>query len=293
MTSPNKNVPIFDFSGRYETKIFFDEDVNLMIYVDDGATVWIDGVQVFEDREMKAGRHLDVGIVEGGKPHDLKIEYFQAGGHACFSLRYQTLRPEEEYCDDVYLPAGEWLHLFNGKTYAGNKTHRIEYGADDMPLFVKLGGAVPLLDHAQTTKQQRWDKPCFDLYPAKCSDENGELYEDDGETLAYQNGEFRKSHYHFNCQNGVHTFVLDAACGEFKGEKAFEQREITLRYHSLQGKVCDVKVNGNSVDFEVLEQNLGAFPLSVCGGAADSDVVVVRVNANVKEQVFVEFICKK
>ena len=285
-TSPEENVPVYDFSARFETEVFFDRDVELIVRSDDGATVWIDGEKVHEDKTRHSARNFALAIIKGKKVHKVEIEYFQAGGEAAIGLYYCEAKKDD--MTEVYLPAGRWLDVFDGKIYAGDKTIRKEYGLREMPLFVRLGALVPLAYEARNTKEQKWDRLVYDFYPCKDSKDCGYLYEDDTETTAYKLGQFRKSGYEAHYCEECNAFVikLHAAEGSFEGKKAFATREVTLKYHILKGTegVKKVTVNGKDTDFETVAEDKSAFPLGSCESAPDSSVIVVSEKIDVKKE---------
>lgn len=285
-TSPEEGVPVYDFSARFETEVQFNRDVELVVRSDDGATVWIDGEKVHEDKTRHSARNFPLTIIKGKKAHEIEIEYFQAGGEAAIGLYYCEAKKDKTSA--VYLPEGRWLDVFYGKIYTGNKTIRKGYGLREMPLFVRLGALIPLAYEARNTKEQKWDRLVYDFYPCQDCKDNDYLYEDDTETTAYKLGQFRKSGYEaYYCQE-CNAFVikLHAAEGGFEGEKAFVMRELTLKYHLLKGEngVKKVTVNGKEVDYKTVAKDNSAFPLGACESAPDSSVIVVSEKIDVKKE---------
>ncbi len=289
--SPEKGVPIIDFSARFETTVQFDTDVQLFLSLDDGATVWVDGEKVLEDNTLHSAMFFALKVVEGGKPHTVRVDYFQAGGEACCALQYGEA--SEKCRNAVYLPAGKWLDVFDGKTYAGGRSVNKHYGIREMPLFVRLGAVIPLAHEARNTKEQKWDKLVFDCYPDRESSDAGYLYEDDGETLAYQSGAFRTSAYeaHFDGAENAFVLTLSAAEGSFAGERACKEREIAVRMHCLKGweTVRKVTVNGAEAALGRAGRDASAFPLNAGKSAPDSDVVYTVFRADVTKESVVRF----
>lgn len=278
-TSPEKGVPVYNFSARFETEVRFDRAVELIVRCDDGSTVWIDGEKVFEDKTLHSAMNFPLKIIEGGKAHKIEIEYFQAGGEAAIGLYYCTVTDEGK--TETYLPAGKWLDVFGGKVYCGGKTVKREYGLRETPLFVRLGALIPLAYEAKNTKEQKWDKLVYDFYPCKEARDEEYLYEDDTETTAYKYGQYRKSAYGagYDAAKNAYVIKLHAAEGSFAGEKCFLRREITLKYHITDGadSVRKVTVNGEESGYMRAKKDAGAFPLDTQSRAADGDVIAVSV----------------
>lgn len=290
-TPPEKGVPVYNFSARFETEIKFEKDVELIVRSDDGATVWIDGEKVFEDKTLHSAMNFTLRAIEGGKPHKIEIEYFQAGGEAAIALCYYDMKPDDNKTA-VYLPEGKWLDVFDGKIYTGNKTIRKEYGLKQMPLFVRLGAVIPLAHNAKNTKEQKWDKLVYDFYPCKDSSDVGYLYEDDTQTTAYKSGQFRKSAYkaYFSEEENAYVLKLFAAEGKFSGEKCFKNREIAVKYHIFNGThVHKVTVNGVENGFVNTAKDTFVFPLGTGENAPDGRVVYTSFKTQTDKDYEIKF----
>lgn len=289
---PEKGVPVCYFSARFETTVRFEEDVELYLRSDDGATVWLDGEKVLEDKTMHSAVNFPLGRVRGGVPHTLKVEYFQAGGEACCSLLYGMPRAEDDV-RAVYLPAGRWLDLFGGRVYAGGRKVRRAYGLREMPLFVRLGALLPLAYDAKNTKEQKWSRLVYDFYPDREGRAEGVLYEDDGETTAYRCGQFRTSAYEgaFDGEKNAFVVKLHAAEGAFAGERACAVRQVMVKYHLLKGaeKVQKVLLNGREAAFSKTGKDAAAFPLGTGAAAPEGAALTVTFAADVYREYTVEF----
>ncbi len=289
--SPEKNVPVYNFSTKFETTLQFKKKTRLYIKCDDGSTVWVDGKKVHEDKTLHSAMLFPLCEVSAGEPHKIEIEYFQAGGEASCVLCGKEIQTETG--KSVYLPKGKWLDVFTGKVYTGGKNVTLEYGLREMPLFVRLGALLPLAYEAHNTKEQKWDKLVYDFYPCKDVSDSGYLYEDDTETTAYKLGQFRKSAYEAYYCGDCNAFVvkLHAAEGSFKGEKCFNCRDITLKYHLLKGaeSVQKVTVNGEEVGYMKTKKNVTAFPLNTEKNAPDGGVLCVPLKSYVNKEYEIKF----
>ena len=290
-TSPEKGVPVYNFSARFETVVEFSEPVQLYVRSDDGSTVWIDGEKVLEDKTLHSAMNFPLKVIEGGKPHKVEIEYFQAGGEAAIGLYYSEVKTGEE--TEVYLPAGKWLDAFSGKIYSGGKTIKRVYGINETPLFVRLGALLPLAYAAANTGKQKWDRLVYDFYPDKNASDKGYLYEDDTATTAYKKGKFRKSAFDagYDAAKNAYVIKLHASEGVFEGEKYFETREIAVKYHLLKGAedVKKITVNGENYGFATTPKDAGAFPLNTDAVSPDGKVVLTKFKADLNKEYEVIF----
>lgn len=279
-TSPENGVPVYDFSACFETQLRFDMKCMMYISCDDGATVWIDGEKVLEDKTLHSAMTFPLKKLEAGKTYDIKINYFQAGGEACCGLFAADVQDDKVA---TYLPAGKWLDAFGGEVYDGKNTVLREYGLKEMPLFVRLGALIPLAYEAKNTKQQKWDKLVFDFYPYKQASDKGYLYEDDTQTTAYKKGEFKKSAYKAGYCNECNAYVINLykAEGNFEGEKCFNEREITVKRHVSGGeRATKATVNGAEAQITHAGKNENAFPLNTCSDAPDGECELITFTAD-------------
>ncbi len=89
-----------------------------------------------------------------------------------------------------YLPSGDWYDI-EGKHYEGNSTYSIPVTLDSIPLFVKAGSIIPIIeDDVQNTEELLTSPITLLIFPA--NDMKGEIYLDDGRSLEYQEGEYEK-----------------------------------------------------------------------------------------------------
>ena len=112
----------------------------------------------------------------------------------------------------VWLPPGTWHHFFTGEQFAGD-CWQVQYGRlHDIPLFAKAGAIVPLgakVGWGGIDNPQMFDLHCF-------AGANGEfrLYEDDGESLAYQNGRYVFTKFQQDWLENVMSVTVHPASGD-------------------------------------------------------------------------------
>ncbi len=89
----------------------------------------------------------------------------------------------------VYLPAGVWFDYWTGQKYEGPREIRMKTRVDVLPLFVRAGAIIPMGPVMQYTGEKPLEPLTFDIYPGDSSEFL--LYNDDGETYAYEKGSYR------------------------------------------------------------------------------------------------------
>ena len=119
------------------------------------------------------------------------------------------------------------------------------------------------------------------------------MYEDDTQTTAYKLGQFRKSAYDAYYCKECNAFVIQfhAAEGSFEGEKCFDRRDVTIKYHLLMGAedVKKVTVNGEETGYMKSKKNAASFPLNTGCDAPDAGVLCVPVKVDVEKEYEIKF----
>ncbi|WP_019157008.1 glycoside hydrolase family 31 protein [Robertmurraya massiliosenegalensis] len=138
----------------------------------------------------------------------------------------------------VYLPKGEWMEYTSGESYEGEKVHLIHVELEDLPIFVRKGSAL---------MQSKWisnqDKETKDLtMKVFASDEENysfTFYDDDGETFAYETGEYIK--IAFDIQSSKDKIEISVLSKEGNYQPAYKEIKI-----ELMGPNKTVFVNGSN-----------------------------------------------
>ena len=97
----------------------------------------------------------------------------------------------QEQRKSTYLPAGAWYDIFTDERLDGGRTISAEYAGHRLPIFAKASSIIPMQGKVQSTR----DDPGPVLYVHVFNGtERSEFvyYDDDGETLNYRKGQFRK-----------------------------------------------------------------------------------------------------
>lgn len=274
-TPLEKNLPVYDFSIRYEGKMNFKDTETIFVSADDGVRIYVDGELVFDWWSCHSASVKAAAVIEKGI-HDIKIEYFQAKGGA--ELKLYHCGKKRLANDLVYLPKGDkWLNPYNGRIYNGGQTVISNPSLDEMSLFIKLGSMFILAEDANNTKLQPWKTMTLDYYPSYTKHTTGFLYEDDRETLSYQLGEYRKMNYEsvYDKVDNCFKVIIHKAEGKFDGPFYSETKTFKFKFHKLISKdVASVTVNGDEVSFYEANRNMKSQILNNTDSSLDSDTIV-------------------
>jgi alpha-D-xyloside xylohydrolase len=112
----------------------------------------------------------------------------------------------------VYLPAGaDWYNFWTNQRLRGGQTVTVAAPIDTLPLFVRAGSIVPMGAPVESTNEKQAISEVR-VYPG--ADASFDLYNDDGTTYAYENGDMQITHLRWSqaAQKLTHTgATLDAA----------------------------------------------------------------------------------
>lgn len=146
---------------------------------------------------------------------------------------------------DVWLPEGQWIDFFSGRVYKGGKKLRVFRGLDTIPVFAKEGAIVPMAKHVPHSNSV--DNPTalsIHVFPGKSN--TFELYEDDGESFAYQTGKYAVTKMQLDWEN--QKFVFFPAEGDCSVIP--ENRELNISFKGFTDmKKIAVHMNGKEIDF--------------------------------------------
>lgn len=125
---------------------------------------------------------------------------------------------------DVYLPAGaDWYNFYTGEKTAGGQTIKADAPLSQMPLFVKAGSIVPTGPLIQHTDEGLNAPITLNIYTGA----NGsfEIYEDDGRSVKYEQGEWSRIPVAYDDAAG--TVTIGDRVGGFTGMA--NERKISVR----------------------------------------------------------------
>ena len=281
-SSPDKSIPQENYSVRWSGSVGplpQDGRYVLSVRVDDGVRLYVDGKLLIDHWIGQPSTVYEQPLnLEKGSTHQIVMEYFQAGGGADASLNWALPNEmREKPSRKVWLPPGTWIDAWTGAALTGPKTITVESNLAHTPMYLRSGGLVitaPQLSHAE-------EKPCDDLcleayVPGRDGEVKRTLYEDDGISVGYQKGDFRKTWIDFGRQGSKLKLTIHPAEGKFVGGP--NERAWTLRLHTPKS----MALNGAGLTLRpALSGSISEFPLAGAGANAcqSESVYEYRVSA--------------
>ena len=283
---PFKRVPKYNFSASFKTKLKFTKDVDLFIRSDDGARVYINNELMLDDWNLHGLAESKVTRLKANKVYDIYIEYFQGGGEAGIQLFYSPIRDGKK---DIIVPGDKWIDAFNGSIY-DSIISCIDNDLTKFPIFIKEGSLIYLLKAKKNTKELSYKDLIIDYYPSKNIKDKGYIYEDDRETVAYQEGVYRKTNYEtfYNENDNSIYIIIDKCEGNYIDD--IESRNILFKYHLLNecDKVNKVYINNREVDYKINKKEESEYPFNEKENSPTSDILFFRFNLNIKEETVIK-----
>ena len=180
----------------------------------------------------------------------------------------------------ITLPEGLWFNYFSGEKYQGGQTVNVKTAIETLPVLVRAGAFIPMIDAIQSTENYDNSKLILHYYAdPSVTSANYEMYEDDGKThQAIDKGLFEL--LHFSAQQKDHNLKvnftrhfkeeLQQTSNKFNGGYSGmpAQRDITLIIHNWPSKP-------NSISLGDMKINTGTW---------DSDKNTLTVNINWQHQ---------
>jgi len=112
----------------------------------------------------------------------------------------------------AWLPRGTWFNFFNGQAMQGGGWHTLEGQLEDIPVFARQGAILPL---APRTGWGGIENPAqLEIHVFPGADNRFELYEDDGETTAYRQGNYALTPFTLTQRDGRSVFTIHPAQGD-------------------------------------------------------------------------------
>ena len=140
----------------------------------------------------------------------------------------------------TYLPrhAAGWYDLYDGSHHSGGHDVTRAVGVDRIPVYVKGGSILPLSSGKQYTAEETGQPMELRVYPGQ--DATFTLYEDDGTTTRYEQGQCSRIRLHWD--DARRTLRIDQRQGSYEGMPRKRTFSVTLP----GGESKTVKYNGKA-----------------------------------------------
>ncbi|APR78667.1 Alpha-glucosidase [Minicystis rosea] len=170
----------------------------------------------------------------------------------------------------VYLPPGRWFEARSGAVHEGPGTFAVSLTQGALPTYVREGAIVPRVDPVAWVDEKPSQNLYLDVYPAD-TETQLTLYEDDGSSFAYAQGQSAKVTY--SLQRLAGGARLEATPRE--GEYVSPPRALSVRVRRVDHEVSGVKLSGAPLAAFTSEESLRAAGKGYFYDARDLSLLVV------------------
>jgi len=114
----------------------------------------------------------------------------------------------------IYLPEGEWYDYWNGQKYEGSRYYNVETPLEKLPIYAKAGAIIPMQDEVIKDDKKPFGNITLDIFPGEKSTYN--LYEDDGLSEDYSNGNLALTKVEFSRVNNNSKISINNSVGQYQ-----------------------------------------------------------------------------
>ena len=153
----------------------------------------------------------------------------------------------------IWIPEGEWIEWFTGEHVRGPSVLQREFALDEIPVYAKAGSIIPMQPKMKNTHEKPVDPLILTIFPG--SRGSTRVYEDQGNSLGYQHGEYAWTNVSFSVSEGTALKVtISASEGTYPDMPS--QRGYQLQLPGWWPPV-EVSCNGSPIPFAKDDQPAG------------------------------------
>ncbi|MCK8524347.1 DUF4968 domain-containing protein [Aquimarina sp. D1M17] len=149
----------------------------------------------------------------------------------------------------IPFPKGNWYDFFSDTKYEGGATLDVPIVEDHIPVFVRGGSFIPMINTIQTTEE--YTTKNVDLhyyYDAAVTNSSGRLYDDNGKSpRAFENAKYEL--LKFESKLGVDNVIITLS-SEKGASYASDKREMVLILHNFEKSPSTIMVDNVPAKFE-------------------------------------------
>ncbi len=156
---------------------------------------------------------------------------FMLGRDLLVAPVYRSQAVTQGWRKGIHLPQGQWFDYWDGRQVTAGQAGRdidMQVTLDKLPVLVRAGAILPMYPEALYDGEKPKDVVTLDLYPqAQDGATTFTLYEDDGSTRRYQQGEYSQQRFTMATSGGAVAVGIEPVAGSYHGQLA--RRAYALR----------------------------------------------------------------
>ena len=148
---------------------------------------------------------------------------------------------------EVWLPKGRWTDIYTGTIYEGDKKIKMYRGLESIPVFAKEGAIIPLSTDDRNNDSSNPKDMTIRIYRGT---NTFDLYEDDGESNEFKNGNFAITK--FRVREAVRDMIFEIRPAEGNCSTLPLRRNYTLIFEDIvSADEITVTSKGKAIKFDV------------------------------------------
>ncbi|MEZ5198297.1 MAG: glycoside hydrolase family 31 protein [Bacteroidales bacterium] len=150
---------------------------------------------------------------------------------------------------EIYFPQhSNWIDFYTDKTYIGGQSHEIPLVNDHIPVFVRAGAFIPMVEPVQSTKYYTTENLEIHYYfDPSVKESKGELYDDDGMTAdAFAKGKYELLKFSGEISDSQLKISLNSKIGKLYNSV---DRKIKFVVHNFPAEPNELIIANNNVPF--------------------------------------------
>jgi len=161
---------------------------------------------------------------------------------------------------DIALPKGVWFDYFSSskeaaKKYQGGQTINLPTSLETLPVLVRAGSFIPMIDDIQSTQNYDASKLTLHYYAdSSVSNADYEMYEDDGKSYqAIEKGQFEL--LHFSAEQQKQQLAIKLSHSGKGYDSIPKERTMTLVIHNVKDSPKKISLNNKVLNNAVWQDN--------------------------------------
>jgi alpha-glucosidase len=131
--------------------------------------------------------------------------------------------------ESVWLPAGEWIEWQTGRHFTGPTQVERKFSIREIPVYVRAGAIIPMAPKMRYTGEKPVDPLILTVFtPTAGQKSSYTLYEDAGQTRAYETGECARTEIRASENSGDLLIEISPAQGRYPGMPTTRAYELHL-----------------------------------------------------------------
>jgi len=148
---------------------------------------------------------------------------------------------------EVDLPDGTWFDFWNDTRYAGGNTASIPVTLKTIPVLVRGGSFIPMIEDIATTRDYSSENLTLHYYAdASVTKSSGQMYDDDGKSrTSLEDGNYELLRFRSEQDKNSLTIGLSRNGGEYPGRP--EARKLEIVIHNWTSPAKEIRFGGEPV----------------------------------------------